>query len=333
MDKVLKPNKQKPHKPKIAISIGDINGVGLEIILREHKFIKSLCEPIYCAHKELFINAARILHLKLDDSMKFSLPESEIPQINIAKISKKSGIYSFKSFLQAIKLVDSKKTKAIVTLPIHKAAWKKANIPFAGHTQVLSKHYKKQAIMVLGNEKMLVGLYSDHTPLNDVSKLITTKKYTKFLLRLHSGLKFESALVLGFNPHCGDNGAIGGSEDKKIAKAIECANSKLNKKIFIGPVPPDTAFIPSLRKKFKVFIAPYHDIGLCALKALYFDSSVNISLNIPIIRTSVDHGVAFDIAYQGKCSTQSYKNAISMALHLIIDSKKLLIKSQTPKGS
>ncbi len=308
-------------KPKIAISIGDINGVGLEIALREHTFATSICEPIYCAHKELVEKAATLLEKQnlthIANDMYCTDINAQIPKIKVGQISAKSGAYSFQSFLTGLEMLDSHKAQAIITLPIHKSAWKKAGIKFAGHTQVLSKRYNKQAIMALGNEQMLVGLFSDHIPLKSVSKLITTKHYTKFLLDFYQNLMFKEALVLGFNPHCGDNGAIGGKEDAKIQKAIHKANKILGKEVFIGAIPPDTAFIPRLRERFHIFIAPYHDIGLATLKALYFDSSINISLNIPIIRTSVDHGVAYDIAYQGICSTQSYRNALQMAKKLI----------------
>ncbi|WP_288545535.1 4-hydroxythreonine-4-phosphate dehydrogenase [uncultured Helicobacter sp.] len=332
-------SRKKPHtKPHVAISIGDINGVGAEIALREHSFIKTLCEPLYCVHKELMQNAAQLLGVALPNDMVFAPPKAKIPTIHIAKISKKSGAYSFESFITGLDLLDNAQAQAIITLPIHKAAWKKAGIDFVGHTEVLSARYDKKAIMALGNQKMLVGLFSDHIPLKKVSQKITASAYEKFLLLLFQSLQCEKALVLGFNPHCGDNGAIGGKEDSVIKKAIQKVNARLTQEaqkqkiqktnaqktraktaqeIFVGPYPPDTAFIPHLRNEFKVFVAPYHDIGLATLKALYFDSSINISLNLPIIRTSVDHGVAYDLAYKGICNTQSYKNAVCMALELI----------------
>lgn len=306
---------------KLAISVGDINGVGIEIILKTHNEIQKKCEPIYCIHKELMKEAIKKLNIEdsILDSMKFINPESKLPKINPGLIKKDSGLYSFNSFKKAVSLAESKQVSAIVTLPIHKAAWLKAGVKFIGHTDFLSKRYKKDAIMMLGCEKMFVALFSDHIALNKVSKNISIKKYKNFLLNLQKETNLDSALVLGFNPHCGDNGAIGGIEDNKIQKALKEANKILDKQVFKGVIPPDSAFIKQNRENFKFFVAPYHDIGLATLKALYFDESINVSLNIPIIRTSVDHGTAYDLAYTNNknLNTKSYLNAIDYALKLI----------------
>lgn len=321
------------HKKKLAISIGDTNGVGIEIILKSHKYISTLCEPIYCAHKTLF--AKSLHHFKslskkkdfqemIAKDMHFSHPhDTRIPKISPSQLHKASGRYSFASFTHGLDLVDKSQADALITLPIHKAAWKKSGIHYAGHTQVLRARYKKDAIMMLGCEEMLVALFSEHIPLKSVSSAISTDKYVRFLIALYRSFKFEEALVLGFNPHCGDSGAIGGKEDKKIESAINKVNKFLKKEVFCGIVPPDSAFTPANRARFSLFVAPYHDIGLATLKALYFEKSINISLNLPIIRTSVDHGVAYDIAYQGIASTQSYQNAVKFALKMIDEKQNM----------
>ncbi len=329
---------QNPKKPKLAISVGDVNGVGVEIILKSHKEISSLCEPIYCAHKALFLKALK--HLKntqdfetlVSKNMRFSPPHNaRIPQVSPSTLQKASGKYSFASFMHGLDLVDTSKADAVVTLPIQKAAWKKAGLHYAGHTQVLRHRYKKDAIMMLGCEEMLVALFTEHIPLKSVSASISIDKYVSFLIALYRSFNFEEALVLGFNPHCGDSGAIGGKEDKKIQSAIKKANKFFKKEIFYGIVPPDSAFTPANRARFSLFIAPYHDIGLATLKALYFEKSINVSLNLPIIRTSVDHGVAYDIAYKGVASTQSYKNAVAFAIKMI--NEKQHIKDKISKVS
>lgn len=324
----------KPAKPIIAISIGDCNGVGCEILLRELAWLHAHCEPIICAHRSVLDSALGILADSLaiapsdvracEDLLsrtRFCPPiDSTLtiapPAIEIGRVSAVSGVYSFASFKQAIALAESKQASGIVTLPIHKAAWQAAGVHYAGHTEYLRAHFKREVAMVLGCEKMFVALFSDHVPLARVSGMIELRAYREFLLILaqgFSGLGLDSssqALVLGFNPHCGDHGAIGGREDAIIAQALREANAMLGREVFVGVCPPDSAFTPASRARFRVFVAPYHDIGLAPLKALYFDESINISLNLPIARSSVDHGVAYDIAYRGRASSKSFKNAV-----------------------
>jgi 4-hydroxythreonine-4-phosphate dehydrogenase len=160
---------------------------------------------------------------------------------------------------------------------------------------------------------MFVALFSEHVPLKDVAKSIKYKKLKQFFLNLNKSIPNEKIAVLGLNPHAGDNGVLG-NEETIIKKAIKSANKKIGFEQFVGILVPDIAFTPHIRKKYKYFVAMYHDQGLAPLKALYFDESINISLNLPIIRTSVDHGTAFDIAYKGEAKTLSYINAIKSAL-------------------
>ena len=168
---------------------------------------------------------------------------------------------------------------------------------------------------------MFVGLFTEHIALKKVAKKITEEDLTIFLIDFYKNVKNENIGVLGLNPHAGDNGVLG-NEERIIIKAIKKANKALKKDIFKGPLVPDIAFSPHARKNFNYFVAMYHDQGLAPLKALYFDKSINVSLNLPIIRTSVDHGTAFDIAYKNKdLNTKSYVNAIKEALNLISNKK------------
>ncbi|PAF52428.1 4-hydroxythreonine-4-phosphate dehydrogenase [Helicobacter sp. 13S00477-4] len=299
---------------KIAISIGDLNGIGPQIAITQHDIIKKICHPIYCVHKTILDNACDILKIPLPKYMELSPPNSTIPEIHPGMIEAQSGRYSYESFLLACQLTEEKKTHSVCTLPIHKKAWKLAGINEIGHTEVLAKRYKKNTMMMLGCQEMFVALFTDHIPLKETNKYIKPQAIKQFLISLHQCIKMEKALVLGFNPHCGDNGLIG-NEDELIAKGINLANKLIKKEVFIGPIPTDTAFSPMNRKKYKFFIAMYHDAGLAPLKALYFEESINVTLNIPIFRTSVDHGVAYDIAYRIQPNTKSYFNAITLAAH------------------
>lgn len=310
----MKKRKQK-MKQKIAISIGDLNGVGIEIALKAHKELSQLCSPIYCINSYMLNQAAKLLDVEIPNDFKLWHVDGEFP-IEIGKTTKESGKYSYDSFMSAIELCESKKADAVVTMPIHKEAWMMAGLEFKGHTDLLRQHFKKDAIMMLGCEKMFVALFTEHIPLKAVPSFVTQEKLTTFLTDLHRSIGDKKVAVLGLNPHAGDNGVLG-DEEREIEKAIDAVNSSIGKKLFVGAVVPDIAFTPHFRTNFNYFVAIYHDQGLAPLKALYFDESVNISLNLPIIRTSVDHGTAFDIAYKGEAKTLSYINAIKSAISFI----------------
>ena len=303
-------------KPKIAISIGDINGIGVEIALRSHEKISKICQPIYCINNKMLKLAAK--ELKLDIPNDFETFDTKgIFELKPGYVTKKAGRYSYNSFMDAIKLADKKKVDAICTLPINKEAWNKADISYKGHTEVLRDYFGQNAIMMLGCKKMFVGLFTEHIPLKKVPKKINTEDLTRFLLDFQKSINSNNIGVLGLNPHASDNGVLG-DEEVEIFKAIKNANKKLEEKVFTGPLVPDTAFSPMSRKNYKYFVAMYHDQGLAPLKALYFDQSINVSLNLPIIRTSVDHGTAFNIAYKNeKVNLKSYLNAIKEAIILI----------------
>lgn len=300
---------------KIAISIGDINGIGIELALKNHHNISKICKPIYCIDKNILKKAALKLNLPIPKNFKIEGKYNKT-KITPGIAKKDSGLFSYLSFLNAIHLAKSKKVNAICTLPINKSAWSKAGIEYVGHTDMLRDIFKKDAIMMLGCEKMYVALYTEHVPLKKVPKLLKVKKLTSFLIDFVNAIKpyNEPIAILGLNPHAGDNGVLG-KEEEIIKKAIKKASKELNTQFDL--LVPDIAFTPNIRKKYKYFIAMYHDQGLAPLKALYFKESINISLNLPIIRTSVDHGTAFDIAYKkNNISNISYINAIKAAINL-----------------
>lgn len=176
--------------------------------------------------------------------------------------------------------------------------------------------FKQDAIMMLGCEAMYVALFTEHIPLQAVASSVTLQRLSQFLSDFQKEVSAEKIAVLGLNPHAGDNGVLG-HEEEIITEAINTLNEALGREIFIGPVVPDIAFTPHFRAQFRYFVAMYHDQGLGPLKALYFDESINVSLNLPVIRTSVDHGTAFDIAYKNQAKTLSYLNAVKAAVNLV----------------
>lgn len=369
-------------KPKIAISIGDINGIGVEIALKSHKFISKFCTPYYFIHKSLLNEALRKLNLKkpkkfhalsFENAQKAEFQKknanfranlgfevNEKFSIYAGQINKDSGLYSFLSFKAACEFVKCGFAKALVTLPIHKKAWSEAGLHYHGHTEALRDFFGREAIMMLGCKKLFVALFTEHIPLNEVRSRIEISALCEFFITLYTQTHFKNIGVLAFNPHASDFGTIGGEEEDKIIKAIRLANlilsfknspqnlqkrflkendireadvlerlrsdsnlaTKLEKSVKVkhfynpNPLVADSAFTPNALKHCNRLVSMSHDIGLAPLKALFFDKSVNISLNLPIIRTSVDHGTAFDKAYtNAKISTKSYKEAVQMALH------------------
>lgn len=392
---------------KIAVSIGDINGISMQILLQSHEKINKICKPFYFIHESLLYEACKLLkakkieafhivafsnsprfefeknkHIKIGASeffkklyiSHFKMPldfefQSEFA-IKSGEIDAKSGAYSFASFKAASFFVKEGFANALVTLPIHKKAWQEAGIKFKGHTGALSEFFKSKALMMLGCSKLFVGLFTEHIPLREVGKHINESELCEFLELFYQNTHFKDIGVLGFNPHAGDFGSIGGQEEKNISKAIALINSylsftklksnlqkefsktnsqeillqklindtnlheKLEKflhkqkayKFFYKPYPlvADSAFTKNSLQNCKRLVAMYHDQALAPLKALYFDESVNISLNLPIIRTSVDHGTGFDKAYKKeKILTKSYKEAIKMAIKFAKNANKV----------
>jgi len=313
-------------KLKVAISIGDLNGIGIQLALENHNILSTMITPLYCIDKTMLEQAAKKLNITIPSN--FQTIENIAPsfEIEAGVVSSDSGKYAFSSFTTAVALARDKKVDAICTLPIHKKAWELAGIHYKGHTDALRDFFDAEAIMMLGCSKMYVALFTEHIPLKEVAGSINEEDLTRFLLDFYKTAKPRSTVaVLGLNPHAGDDGVLG-NEETIIQKAIDNANLTLRPlrhssvteitvaepvEAFSDPLVPDIAFTPNIRKNYTHYIAMYHDQGLAPLKALYFDEGINVSLNLPILRTSVDHGTAFDIAYKGiELNSLSYINAI-----------------------
>lgn len=298
-------------KKKVAISVGDLNGIGIQLALENHHTVSQLVEALYCIDEEMLQQASEKLNIPIPNT--FQTLENIAPyfEIEAGTVSKASGKYAYESFNKAINLADLKKVDAICTLPIHKKAWELAGIHYKGHTDALRDFFDAEAIMMLGCEQMYVALFTEHIPLKEVVGSINEKDLTRFLRDFYKNAKPNKPVaVLGLNPHAGDAGVLG-DEESIIIQAIKNVNAEIGFDIFEGPLVPDVAFTPNVRKNYSHYIAMYHDQGLAPLKALYFDEGINVSLNLPILRTSVDHGTAFDIAYKSvELNSLSYINAI-----------------------
>jgi len=300
---------------RVAISLGDLNGIGLEIALRSHEEVAQWCEPVYCIDPVMLAWGAALLGLDVPESLQ-TCPCGDVFDITPGRATKASGKASYASFLKALSLVQENKADALVTLPIHKEAWHKAGVLYKGHTDALEGLLKEDAMMMLGCETLFVGLFTHHIPLKNVAKQIKKKPLIGFLMRFWEALHVKPIGVLGLNPHAGDGGVIG-KEERVIAKAIAAANEAIGEEVFMGPLVPDTAFTPQKLAQFSHLVCLYHDQGLTPLKALFFEESINVSLGLSVVRTSVDHGTAYDIAYKGmNPSCKSFLNATKSAITL-----------------
>ena len=305
---------------KVAISIGDLNGIGIQLALENHDALCKIVSPLYCIDEAMLTQASKKLNLTIPNDFQTIENIALYFDIEAGVVSKESGAYAYASFEKAVELAKKKKVDAICTLPIHKKAWELAGVSYKGHTDALRDFFNAEAIMMLGCEKMYVALFTEHIPLKEVASSINEKDLTRFLLDFYNTAKPKSTVaVLGLNPHAGDDGVLG-NEEVIIQKVIDNVNMTLRQaqstvadsvEAYSDPLVPDVAFTPNVRKNYTHYIAMYHDQGLAPLKALYFDEGINVSLNLPILRTSVDHGTAFDIAYKGiTLNNLSYINAI-----------------------
>ncbi len=305
---------------KVAVSIGDPGGIGIQLALENHEAIKKLVDPVYCIDDEMLHQAARLLKTAIPKDFTTVEAFADPFTLRPGTVDAASGAYSYASFVHAVGMARAGIVDAVTTLPIHKKAWELAGIEYKGHTDALRDFFDAEAIMMLGCPQMYVALFTEHIPLHEVAGAINEADLTRFLIDFHRTANPTSTVaVLGLNPHAGDDGVLG-DEERIIEAAIHHANqvllntqrSTLNAPAFNGPLVPDVAFTPNMRRHYTHYIAMYHDQGLAPLKALHFDEGINVSLNLPILRTSVDHGTAFDIAYKKgvRLNSLSYINAV-----------------------
>jgi 4-hydroxythreonine-4-phosphate dehydrogenase len=210
---------------------------------------------------------------------------------------------------------------AIVTAPVHKGVINDAGVPFTGHTEYLAARTKTPLpVMMLASQSMRVALATTHLPLREVSAAITIESLTDVITILHHdlikwwGIKEPRIAVCGLNPHAGESGHLGDEEIRVIGPAIEQLARKGMR--VSGPLPADTAFVPRILANFDAIVAMYHDQGLPVIKHAGFDTAVNITLGLPILRTSVDHGTALDLAGTGRADPSSLASAIALAIEL-----------------
>lgn len=321
--------------PKLVISIGDINGIGPEVILKsmlDHDY--SVSVPIILSPFEVVGYYSDTLNISLDINYCSSFDDISLGRINVlwddafsseikpGKMTSDSGAVAMKSIENCIELVKNGDAHALVTGPISKKSVNLAGYNIPGHTEFLAeKNNVDEVLMMLVNDTLRVALVTAHIPISEVASSISATLINQKVQLLNHSLKFDFGIespkiaVLGLNPHAGDGGVIGKEEIEVIQPAIQHARDigiQLE-----GPFPADGFFGHQLFNQFDAILAMYHDQGLAPFKLLSFGKGVNFTAGLPMIRTSPDHGTAFNIAGKNIASASSFMQAYRLAVELI----------------
>jgi 4-hydroxythreonine-4-phosphate dehydrogenase len=305
--------------PRIGITLGDPGGVGPEIVLKAIQKRSSLPEGsfILFGSHEVFETQKKLLSWQDKDAVEYSFIdiETRFSEIKTGEPAQENGRLAFSSFIKAVEMARSRSLDAIVTAPISKHSWNLAGIKWAGHTEYLHSMYP-EAIMSFFSKNLNVALFSHHLPLKKALRRVNKKSLENFFFLLHKhirkiGKKQYRYFVAGLNPHAGESGMLGREEEKEIMPAVEAARKK---GIPIdGPFPADVIFRMARSHSDNIVIALYHDQGLIAFKLDSFYTGVNVTLGLPFVRTSPDHGTAFDIAGKNLADPRSMIHAICLA--------------------
>lgn len=330
-------HQHKHERPRIGITLGDINGIGPEVV------IKSLCDSrmasiitpvIYGSSKVISFYKKQLNIEDFAFAPVRNRGQYTPKQVNIVntwdetleahpgKASRESGHAALQALQQAAADLKEGFLDALVTAPIDKSTIHSDEFPFKGHTEFLAEYFStKNHIMLLTSDVLRVGLVTEHVAISQVAPLITRErveaKYKALELSLKNdfGITKPKIAILGLNPHAGDGGLIG-EEDEKILKPL-INDLKNHGKIVSGPHPADGFFAARLFAKYDGILAMYHDQGLIPFKTIAFDSGVNFTAGLPVVRTSPDHGTAYAIAGKNQADETSFRQAIYTALDIV----------------
>ncbi|POY34753.1 4-hydroxythreonine-4-phosphate dehydrogenase PdxA [Solitalea longa] len=324
-------------KIKVGISIGDINGIGIEVILKSllDNRILEHCIPIVYGSVKITSFHRKALNIQ---DFSFNIIQStdqanpkranlincwdEEVKIDIGQQTENGGKYAFRSLEAATNDLLEGKLDALVTAPINKHNIQQEGFDFPGHTEYLQqKAGNDESLMFLVSDDLRVGVVTGHIPVKDVAGAITVEKILAKLRLMDKSLRKDfwiekpKIAVLGLNPHAGDDGLIGDEEINTIIPAIEEARKE--KILALGPYPADGFFGKGLHNQFDAVLAMYHDQGLVAFKALSFGTGVNFTAGLPFVRTSPDHGTGYDIAGKNQANETSFRKAIYTAIDVV----------------
>ena len=318
----------------VGISIGDLNGIGSEVILKtfEDSRMLELCTPVIFANVKILsfvrknFESTVALHGidKLDQIVigkvnVFNLWREGI-DLNLGTNDEKIGEYAIKSFVAATKALKEGEIDVLVTAPINKYNIQSEDFKFPGHTDYLNQELEGDALMLMVQDNLRVGLLTDHIPINEVASHLTEELIFKKIETINKTLIQDFSInkpkiaVLGLNPHCGDGGVIGNEDDAILKPALKKIFEKGT--LVFGPFAADGFFGSNQYEKYDAIIATYHDQGLIPFKTLSFGNGVNYTAGLNKIRTSPDHGTAYDIAGKNKADYNSFKEAVYLAIDI-----------------
>ena len=323
----------KSKKINVGISIGDPNGIGIEVMLKalSERPSNDNCNYIIYSSHGLIVNQKKDLNIKSLPLKKIeSFDEISNNSLNIKEVFTESkyefGMFdkhvsqnAIISFKEAVKDASDRNIDVLITSPIDKNLSFSKNFKYSGHTDYLRNYFNEDPIMLMVSKKLKVGLLTEHIALKDVVHDITVEKIIKKLKLLSQVLNKDFGIlkpkiaVLSINPHVGDNGVIGTEDQKLLIPAINELNK--NEDIIFGPFSADTFFCNSYIK-YDATLAVYHDQGLIPFKTISFSEGVNYSAGLSIIRTSPDHGTGFDIAGKNIADPSSFRHALDLALDI-----------------
>lgn len=324
----------KEDKIVVGISIGDINGIGGEIILKTFEDVRMLefCTPVIFASVRLMSFYKKNLSLDINFHGIEKLEDVVPRRVNVLNVwkeqvdvtfgeeTKMGGEYAIKSLKAAVSALKDEKIDVLVTAPINKSNIQSESFNFPGHTDYLAQELEGDSLMLLVSEGLRVGLLTDHVAINDVVKNITRDRIDKKINTVyHSliedfGIQKPKIAVLGINPHSGDNGVIGSEDDTVLRPALD--SIRKSGKLVFGPYAADSFFGSGNYKNFDAIIASYHDQGLIPFKTLAFGRGVNYTAGLNRIRTSPDHGTAFDLAGKNQANFESFRQAIYTSISI-----------------
>lgn len=327
----------------VGISIGDLNGIGAEIILKTFADPRmfDFCTPVLFASQKAIQFLKKHLSLTTQTQKIESLDRLVDKKLNIinlwdesfnfdfGKETKEAGKYAILSLKSATEALKDKKIDALLTAPINKANIQSEDFAFPGHTNFLAKELKGNALMFMVSDELKVGLLTDHVAVKDVASEITPELIKEKITTINESLKKDFRIskpkiaVLGINPHSGDNGVIGKEDDEVLKPAIESLYN--NKVMVFGPYAADSFFGSNNYKKFDAIIASYHDQGLIPFKTLTFGNGVNYTAGLSEVRTSPDHGTAYEIAGKGIADASSFTEALFSAIAIVKNRKEYAV--------
>jgi 4-phospho-D-threonate 3-dehydrogenase / 4-phospho-D-erythronate 3-dehydrogenase len=325
---------KKAENNIVGISIGDLNGIGSEVILKtfEDSRMLEFCTPVIFANVKILSFIKKQLNLTAQLHGIDKLEQIVIGKINVLNVWREGvdinfgtndetvGHYAIKSFVAATAALKEEKIDVLVTAPINKYNVQSEEFKFPGHTDYLNQELEGNALMLMVQANLRVGLLTDHVPVNDVAKHLTEKLIVQKIETIRKsliqdfGINKPKIAVLALNPHAGDNGVIGKEDDELIKPVVK----KLFEKgtLVFGPYAADGFFGSNQYEKYDAVVATYHDQGLIPFKTLSFGNGVNYTAGLNRIRTSPDHGTAYEIAGKGIADYNSFKEAVYLAIDI-----------------